>query len=77
MTPSNPMQFISQIMSMGKNPQQALQQMVSQNPQMQYVFNQVKQSGMSMKDYTLHYAKQNNIDINSLIQMMSNFGIKL
>ena len=52
-------------------------QMISQNPKSQYIFNQVQQSGLSMRDYTLQYARQNNIDINSMIQMMSQFGIKL
>lgn len=77
MQSNNPIQFINQVMSMGKNPQNIVQQLVNQNQQFQYVFNQVKQSGMSMKDYTLNFAKQNNMDINSLIQAMSNFGIRL
>lgn len=77
MQANNPIQFINQVMSMGKNPQSIVQQLVNQNQQFQYVFNQVKQSGMSMKDYTLNFAKQNNMDINSLIQAMSNFGIRL
>lgn len=74
---NNPIQFINQVMSMGKNPQAIVQQLISQNPQIQYIFNQVKQSGMSTKDYAINFAKQNNMDINSLIQAMSNFGIKL
>ena len=74
---NNPIQFINQVMSMSKNPQAIVQQLISQNPQIQYIFNQVKQSGMSTKDYAINFAKQNNMDINSLIQAMSNFGIKL
>lgn len=74
---NNPIQFINQVMSMGKNPQAIVQQLINQNPQIQYIFNQVKQSGMSNKDYAINFAKQNNMDINSLIQAMSNFGIKL
>lgn len=74
---NNSIQFINQVMSMGKNPQAIVQQLINQNPQIQYIFNQVKQSGMSNKDYAINFAKQNNMDINSLIQAMSNFGIKL
>ena len=74
---NNPMNYLFQILSQGANPQMLLQQMISQNPQTRNIFNQVQQSGLSMKDYTLQYAKQNNIDINSLIHMMSQFGIKL
>lgn len=69
--------IISQMKNSGANPQMFLQQMINQNPQTKNIFNQVQQSGLSMKDYTLQYAKQNNIDINSIIQMMSQFGIKL
>lgn len=74
---NNPTNMLYQMLSRGMNPQMILQQMISQNPKSQYIFNQVQQSGLSMKDYTLQYAKQNNIDINSMIQMMSQFGIKL
>ena len=74
---NNPMQLLSQMISRGMNPQQIMQQMVMSNPQGNFFLNQVKQSGLSMKDYTLQFAKQRNIDINPIIQMMSQFGIKL
>lgn len=73
----NPTNMIYQMLSRGMNPQAILQQMMSQNPKSQFIFNQVQQSGLSLRDYTLQYAKQNRIDINPLIQMMSQFGIKL
>lgn len=74
---NNPMQLLGQMISRGMNPQQIMQQMVMSNPQSNFFLNQVKQSGLSMKDYTLQFAKQRNIDINPIIQMMSQFGIKL
>lgn len=74
---NNPMNIMYQMMTRGLNPNQVLQQMISKNPQTQMILNQVQNSGLSMKDYTLQYARQNNIDINSIIQMMSQFGIKL
>lgn len=73
----NILNIISQMKNSGANPQMFIQQMINQNPQTKMIFNQVQNSGLSMKDYTLQYAKQNNIDINSIIQMMSQFGIKL
>lgn len=73
----NPMQMLTQMLMMGNNPQQAMQNLMQRNPQFQAMVNQVRSSGMSMKDYALNYAKQNNIDINPLINMLSNRGIKL
>ena len=74
---NNTIQTLNQFMQIGKNPQQILEYMISQNPQSKFIINQIQQSGLSFKDYTLQYAKQNNIDINSLLKVMSNFGIKL
>lgn len=58
------------------NPQQMVQGMIKNDPRMNAVFQQVKQSGMSMKDFTMQYAKNNGIDIQPLINMMSQKGIK-
>ena len=38
-------------------------QLIQQNPQAQILFNQMKQSGMSIQDFTMQYARQNNINI--------------
>lgn len=73
----NPMQMLSQMLMMGNNPQQAMQNIMQSNPQFQVMLNQVKSSGMSMKDYALNYAKQHNIDINPMINMLNNRGIRL
>lgn len=73
----NPMQMLSQMLMMGNNPQQIMQNLMQSNPQFQVMLNQVKSSGMSMKDYALNYAKQHNIDINPMISMLNNRGIRL
>ena len=75
---NNPMTMLSQMMQMGRNPQQIMrqvQQMAMQNPQMQQMLNQIqvannqmKQSGMSPKQYVKQYAKQNNIDLQPMLQ---------
>lgn len=51
--------------------------MVSNNPQAQAIFNQMRQSGMSPKQFVMQYAKQNNINIQPYLNMMKNKGIKL
>lgn len=76
MVNSNPMLFLEQMLSMG-NPQMVVQNMIRQNPQAKIIFNQLAQSGMSTKDFVLQYAKQHNIDLNPLIQVVSRNGIQL
>lgn len=60
----------------GGNPSQMVENMVKNNPNANAILQQVQQSGMSMKDFTLNYAKQNNIDIQPLLNMMQQRGIK-
>ena len=64
---------ILQIMSNGVNPHQLIQQ----NPQAQILFNQMQQSGMNIKDFTLQFARQNNINIQPILQQLNQRGIKL
>lgn len=73
----NPLEIIMQMVMGGQNPQQIINQMVQQNPQLQIMLNQAQQSGMNPRDYTLQYAKQNNINIQPLINMFAQRGIKL
>ena len=69
--------FIISTITNGQNPQQIIQQMVQQNPQAQILMNQMQQSGMSMKDFTLQFAKQNNINLQPILQQLNSSGIKL
>lgn len=72
----NPMQILMQMMSSGANPQQIVQNVIQKNPQMNAVLNQARQSGMPMKDYVMNYAKQNNIDINPMLNALKQRGYK-
>lgn len=73
---NNIVNTILQVMSNGQSPQQLITQMLQQNPQAQTLFNQMQQSGMSMKDFTIQYAKQNNINLQPILNMLSQKGIK-
>jgi aspartate/tyrosine/aromatic aminotransferase len=44
------------------------------NNQWQQMMRQVQQSGMSIKDYTMKYAKDHNIDLNALTDQMRRMG---
>ena len=70
----NAMQFLMQMLSSGGNPQQVIQNMMQNNPQMNAVLNQVKQSGMSMEQYARQYAKQNNINIDQMLNTLKKRG---
>lgn len=74
---NNPMAMLMQLMSSKQNPNQLINQLLNQNPQANIMLNQMKQSGMSPKDFVLQYAKQNNIDMNSIIDLFNKNGIKL
>ena len=73
----NPMNMLMQLMSMGNNPQQIIQQIANQNPQIRAVFNQMQQSGLTPQQYVMQYAKQNNINIQPYINAMNQKGIRL
>ena len=70
-------QMLNQFLGMGNTPQQIFQNLINTNPQMQIVFNQMQQSGLTPREYALQYAKQNNININPMVQMLQQRGIKL
>ena len=69
--------IINFILQSAGNPQQVIQQMIAQNPNAQILMNQMQQSGMSMRDFTLQYAKQNNINLQPILQQLNQHGIKL
>lgn len=73
---NNPMIQLMQMLSMANNPQQIVQQMVANNPQARVAFNQLQQSGMNPQEYIMQYAKQNNIDVNQVVQGLRNMGAK-
>ena len=74
---NNIVNLIMQMMTKGQNPNQVVEQIISKNPQAQVLFNQMKQSGMSIKDFTLQFARQNNINIDQILNTLSQKGIKL
>lgn len=72
---NNPINIFQNMLSMGVNPQQIEQMILAQNPQLQIISNQMKQSGLSPVDFVLQYARQNNIPyqqqaINQMVNQM-------
>ena len=58
---NNPVNIFQQFLSMGPNPQMIQQALFQQNPQMQVIYNQMQQSGLSPVQFVMQYARQNNI----------------
>lgn len=74
---NNLMSVVLQMLGNGQNPNQIIQNAISQNPQVNAIFNQMQSSGMSMKDFTLQFAKQNNVNLQPIIAMLNHRGYKL
>lgn len=69
--------LVIKMITNGQNPNQVVEQVINKNQEAQILFNQMKQSGMSTKDFTLQFAKQNNINIEPILNILSQKGIKL
>lgn len=72
----NSLQALMQIIGNGGNPQQILQMVAQRNPQFAAMLNQQKQSGMSMEQFVRQLYKQNNVDINPMLNALKQKGIK-
>lgn len=66
---NNPLGMFQQFLSMGPNPQMIQQALFQQNPQMQVIYNQMMQSGLSPVQFVMQYARQNNINTNVINNM--------
>lgn len=63
----NPMQMVMQMLMSGGDVDGFIKNLSSQNTTVKAVMNQQKQSGMNMKDFVTQYAKQNNINVDNII----------
>lgn len=70
---NSPQAYLQQLLSMGNNPQQIMQAIIQNNPQMKIVLNQIQQSGLTMDQFIMQMARQRGIpmDANSLGQIMN------
>jgi len=68
---------IMQMIMSGMNPQMIMQQIMRTNPQAQVILNQMYQSGMTPQQYVMQLAKQNNVNLNPMFNMLRQRGYKL
>ena len=64
------MQMVMQMLMSGGDVDGFIKNLSSQNTTVKAVMNQQKQSGMNMKDFVMQYAKQNNINIDNIINII-------
>lgn len=76
MNNNNPMQQMLQMLSMSNNPNQVVQMLAQQNPNVQAILNQMQQSEMTPQQFAMQYARQNNIDINQVANAFRKMGGK-
>ena len=69
------MKNLNQLLSMGNNPQQIIQNAIASNPQLQQVFSQY--GNTNTKALVLQLAQQRGIDVNQMIQFLQSKGIKM
>lgn len=70
---NNPINIFSNMLKMGVNPKQVEQMIFQQNPQLQVIANQMRQSGMSPMQFAMQFASQRNVNpevINQMINQM-------
>lgn len=72
---NNDMNLLMNMLTSGNNPEQFVKNMISQNPQLNAVYSQAKESGMPMKDFVMQYAKQNNMNIQPFVDMLTKRGV--
>ena len=74
----NPMMNnLMQLMNMGQNPQQIIQNAIARNPQLQQTFTQMQQNNMSPRDMCMQIAQQRGIDLTPMIQFMNQRGMRI
>lgn len=73
---NNPMAMLINMMMSNQHPNQIVQQMLQQNPNAQILMNQLQQSGMHPRDFAFQFARQNNINMQPIMQLFNQRGIK-
>lgn len=78
MNNNNYMNNLMQLLNMGVNPQQIVQNAIARDPQLQQIFSQMNGKNLSTKDVVMQLAQKRGIDLNPMIQYIQQTkGIKM
>ena len=78
MNNNNYMNNLMQLLNMGVNPQQIVQNAIASNPQLQQIFSQMNGKNLSTKEVVMQLAQKRGIDLNPMIQYIQQTkGIKM
>lgn len=61
----------------GGNPEQVARSIMDKNPQAKAIINQMQESGMNGEQFAHQIAKQNNIALDPIINIIRQKGIKI
>lgn len=77
MNNNNYMNNLMQLLNMGVNPQQIVQNAIASNPQLQQIFSQMNGKNLSTKDVVMQLAQKRGIDLNPMINVLQQKGFKM
>lgn len=77
MNNNNYMNNLMQLLNMGVNPQQIVQNAIANNPQLQQIFSQMNGKNLSTKDVVMQLAQKRGIDLNPMINVLQQKGFKM
>lgn len=68
---------LNYLLQFGQNPQQILQNVIAQNPQLQQVFSQIGSRGLTPKNCVMYICQQKGINLQNMINFMQSRGFKM
>lgn len=74
---NDPLSMLNDLIASGQSPQQIIQNIMTQNPQVKNILESIKQSGKSPQEFVKFFAQKNNIDLSPYLKALANRGIKL
>lgn len=77
MNNNNYMNNLMQLLNMGVNPQQIVQNAIARDPQLQQIFSQMNGKNLSTKDVVMQLAQKRGIDLNPMINVLQQKGFKM
>lgn len=76
--PSNPIDSLTAFVNNGGNPQQAMQMLIGNNPQVKQMMTQLNnmRGNRSLEEFALEGAKQRGLDVNQIKNLAKRMGAK-
>lgn len=75
---NNPIESLTAFINNGGNPQQAMQMLISKNPEVNQMITQINnmRGNRSLEEFALEGAKQRGLDVNQIKNLAKRMGAK-